>query len=158
MELFLLALLATVAALDDDKPVPRARLPVRDEPEPDHRRAIEFWTGFMGEPVAPWNGLQEAAWLCDKLVCPEGHIGDENDQITLDMDAKFLSYPMDSNSRIHKSNWYDQEFEKSRKKRDGTYEVWEAIPPTGHCNHPGHRGPRRFLIPSYVLSEIMRDW
>lgn len=162
MELFLLALLTAVAALDDNgetrtpKLLPPPRYPDPDEDELNYQKhAVQFWT-FMGEPIDLWNDIQEAAWLMGELVCPEGHRAD-GQNITVGMNAGYHDYPVVPAApypalQEGRDNYIF--LEKSGITADGTWDDWEALPPFGTCHHPQHQGPQRFALPHRVVDML----
>ena len=76
MELFLLALLAAVAASDKQSKVALPQKWQMIEPDDSQLRAEYVWHA-LGYQVEHWNELQEGAWLLDRLLCPDGHIAIE---------------------------------------------------------------------------------
>jgi hypothetical protein len=160
MEIFLLALLAAVAAADENAPI--GELPAAPPmPHPDddkfdyERHAIEFWHGFMREPIVLWNEIQEGAWMLHELVCPEGHRAD-GETVTIDMNAMHHSHQVVPGSPYPRTSRQSDIYflEKSEPDESGGFDVYEAAPPTGYCHHPGHRGPRRFTIPHRIIDQI----
>jgi hypothetical protein len=173
MELFLLALLAAAAAADTAQSsgsTPQLPPPPPD-PEPDENevKAMLFWNTIAYNPKRPmdsvvyWTPRQEAAWMLDRLVCPEGH-----------GDPKHLSYIDQIESHLtslHQGldDWSEAETRASTKGPPEGAEPWASlyhrewhdsayIASTIWCHHPNHKGPRGTILPHHVAKVLERTW
>lgn len=164
MELFVIALLTAVAAASADEaqkvapPPDLRRLPPPRLPDPDidpfgyQKHAVQFWT-FMGEPIVLWNEVQESGWMLGHLMCPEGHVAD-GDNIQIEADLEYQSYDVVPGQTIRMDDAQSSILEKVVPDGQGGWDNFEAMPPTGYCSDPRHRGPRRFTIPQPIAEAL----
>lgn len=151
MELFLLSLFALALASEEEETVPGVpRLELKSlEPEDKQIKAMFFWNQIAERPVyrvVHWNQVQEAAWLCDRLVCSEGHATELTyvDDLWFNMSG-VENQPSGEPRAIHNT----REMETISP---------EPISTTLWCHHPDHVGPRGSTLPAYIQKTLERDW
>lgn len=161
MELFLLALLAATAALstDESKAALPKMLPPPPDPEPDYGqiRAKHLLDSIGYENVRHWNALQEANWLMDRFVCPEGHdatyTGDERRRqyrIFVLLSPAYYSIPVG----YRESNGLPGHLFGEQCPSVGITELPSFI---YLCKHPDHGYEGLiFTVPEHVRHELQR--
>lgn len=170
MELFLLALIAAIAATEKTSPklpfLPGMEPP--REPDESERRALVFWNYVLPPSIRSkwsrlqeknatvmfWTPQQEAAFLMDTLMCPEGHNA-------LD--------PLADMRYSHRIEVFETPFEPGQSPKAMVPEVNSTLYDSSDaspdkvagvlwCKHPEHRGPRGTVLPFYVVQALERSW
>lgn len=157
MELFLLALIGAVVAAEATSSS-TALQPFSPEPEPepdpDQLRALAFWNLIdqrrHSDPkhtAVPWTNTQDAAWMMDRLVCPEGH-GEDH--------LMYIDELWWVGSPVRQMPTGEPTADLDKRESDSFSPMLMA--PSIWCYHPQHQGPRGTTLPEHVWRALERDW